>query len=419
MSAPRRPVLGTLLDGDLVDLAVRHGRGPTGRRWAATMPWDALTQHTLIIGSTGTGKTVTMMRLVSAVLATARAYDQPLRIIYADAKGLGLAEQRQFDRIVAGHGIRRVHHWPDQPIDGMSGTRAQLRERLSGLFDAGESAFHHAEATTMLDLALGAGALPTTLEEVIRRTQPGATARLYEQEGTEDATRLHQQAKHFTNPQWQALYLRLRALQATLADRLDAGPGSPRLDQVHAAWLSLPGTTAGQTAGDAAAWLLALLGELAGSISRIPTLVFLDEFSAVAGRTGAAAAGLAERTRSAGVALVFGAQSLASLGDHAERLMANVGTTIIHRVPLPQPLLELAGTTSVWEDLHQTGASGLRIASGGRRQQTYRIPPDLVRSLPAGQAVIVRQGHWGHVAIAPPTTEGDRMLSARAPRMRS
>jgi hypothetical protein len=130
--------------------------------------------------------------------------------------------------------------------------------------------------------------------------------------------------------------------------------------------------------------------------------VILDEFSAVAGRTGAAAAGLAERTRSAGIALVFGAQSIASLGDHAERLMANVGTDIIHRVPLPQPLLELAGTTAVWEDLHQTGASGLRIASGGRRQQTYRIPPDLVCALPAAQAAIVRHRHWGKVAVAPP-----------------
>ena len=132
--------------------------------------------------------------------------------------------------------------------------------------------------------------------------------------------------------------------------------------------------------------------------------MILDECSAVAGCTVAAATCLAERTRSAGIALVFGAQSLASLGDHAERLMANVGTTIIHRVPLPQPLLELAGTTAVWEDLHQTGASGLRIASGGRRQQTYSIPPELVRSLPAGQAVIVRQGHWGHVAVAPPAS---------------
>jgi len=408
MRTERRPVLGTLVDGDLTDLAMRYGRGPTGRRWVVGFPWDALTQHLLIIGSTGTGKTVTMMRLVSSVLATAKACGEPIRIIYADAKGLGLNERRMFERILVTHGVRTLHRWPERPIDGMSGERSQLRERLSGLFDAGESAFHHAEATTMLDLALGAGALPTTIEELIRRTQPGVTARLYEQESTEDSARLHAQAKHFTNPQWQALYLRLRALQATLGDRLDAGPGSPSLDRIEAAWLSLPGTTAGQTAGDAAAWILALIGELAGSGKGVPTLVILDEFSAVAARTGAAAAGLAERTRSAGIALVFGAQSLASLGDHAERLMANVGTTIIHRVPLPQPLLELAGTTAVWEDLHQTGASGLRIASGGRRQQTYSIPPELVRSLPAGQAVIVRQGHWGHVAVAQPESQWKR-----------
>ncbi len=79
--------------------------------------------------------------------------------------------------------------------------------------------------------------------------------------------------------------------------------------------------------------------------------------------------------------------------------MANVGTDIIHRVPLPQELLELAGTTSVWEDLHQTSASGMRVATGGRRQQTYRVPPDLVRTLPAGQVVLIRHGHWAHVAV--------------------
>ncbi len=150
----------------------------------------------------------------------------------------------------------------------MSGTRSEMRERLSSLFDAGESAFHHAEATTMLDLALGAGTLPLTLEELINRTRPGITAGLYETEGTEAALALHAQAKAFTQPQWQALYLRLRALHATLGPRLDAGPHSPRLDDVEAARLSLPGTTAGQTAGDAPAWILALVGELAGRADR-------------------------------------------------------------------------------------------------------------------------------------------------------
>ena len=200
------------------------------------------------------------------------------------------------------------------------------------------------------------------------------------------------------------IYLRLRALHATLGQRLDAGPFSPRLDEVEAAWLSLPGTTAGQTAGDAAAWILALIAELAGRADgSTRTLVILDEFSAVAARTGVAAAGLAERTRSAGVALAFGAQSVSSLGEHAERLMANCGTDILHRIPLPQALLELAGTTAVWEDLHETGPSGMRIPTGGRRQQTYRIDPDLIRTLPAGQVVLVRNGRWAQVAVALPS----------------
>jgi DNA helicase HerA-like ATPase len=396
------PVLGTLLDGDLTTLSVRAGRGPVGRRWLATLPWSALTQHTLIIGSTGTGKTITMMRIISSALAAARANGQILRVIYADAKGLGHAERDMFTAIMRSHGVEDLHYWPNQPIDGMTGTRSEMRERLSSLFDSGESAFHHAEATTMLDLALGAGPLPRTLAELIHRTRPGITAGIYEAEGTEDALALHAQAKGFNAQQWQALYLRLRALHATLDQRLDAGPYSPRLNQVEAAWLSLPGTTAGQTASDAAAWILALIGELAGRNDGTPTLVILDEFSAVAARTGGAAAGLAERTRSAGVALIIGAQSVASLSDHAERLMANVGTDILHRVPLPQDLLELAGTTSVWEDLHQTSASGMRVATGGRRQQTYRVPPDLVRTLPAGQVVLIRHGHWAHVAVAPP-----------------
>ncbi len=148
----------------------------------------------------------------------------------------------------------------------------------------------------------------------------------------------------------------------------------------------------------------AVVGELAGRADRATrTLVILDEFSAIAASTGAAAAGLAERTRSAGVALAFGAQSIARLGEHAERLMANCGTDILHRSPLPQELLELAGTTSVWEDLHQTGAAGLRVATGGRRQQTYRIDPDLVRTLPAGQVVLIRQGRWAQVAVGLPS----------------
>jgi hypothetical protein len=42
------------------------------------------------------------------------------------------------------------------------------------------------------------------------------------------------------------------------------------------------------------------------------------------------------------------------------------------------------------------------MATSGRLQQQYRTQPDLIRSLPVGEAVIIQSGRWAHVAMAPP-----------------
>ena len=76
---------------------------------------------------------------------------------------------------------------------------------------------------------------------------------------------------------------------------------------------------------------------------------------------GAATARAAKRNRFAEVALAFGAKTASSLGEHAERLMANCGTDVFHLSPLPQALLELAGTTAVWAELDKNGPAEMRI----------------------------------------------------------
>lgn len=43
---------------------------------------------------------------------------------------------------------------------------------------------------------------------------------------------------------------------------------------------------------------------------------------------------------------------------------------------------------------------GVRVATSGRLQQQYRVPPDLVRALPVGEAVVIQGGRWAHVAVA-------------------
>ena len=101
---------------------------------------------------------------------------------------------------------------------------------------------------------------------------------------------------------------------------------------------------------------------------------------------------LVERTRSAGIAIIIGVQTVASFGDAADRLLQISGTVITHRTPLPDSVVELAGTVQVWEDSQVVDGLGVRIATSGRLQQQCRVPPDLARSLKIGEAVLIQGG---------------------------
>lgn len=115
-----------------------------------------MAQLTLVMGAPGTGKCITLLRLAPTLLAAALADCERARIIDDDAMGLGRSKREDFVTIVERHGLT-VHHCPQLPLDDMSGRHAEVWQRLNGLFDAGENSFHHAAATTMLDLAVGAG----------------------------------------------------------------------------------------------------------------------------------------------------------------------------------------------------------------------------------------------------------------------
>lgn len=403
-----KAILGTLLDGDLHAMTARGPRGPLGRTRMVGMTWDQLTRHTVILGGTGTGKTVTMMRLVSSVMATNQAnHGEPgIRVIFVDAKGLdgpaGGHHRQAFMDLAEQHHYLGAYSWPEIALRGLDGDTHTVRERLSGLFRGEESPYHHAEAVTMLDLALHATHPPRTLAELLERVRPGVTAALYDTSGTSHGLDQKKIAASFTTGQWNSLYLRLRALQATIGTTLDSKPLAWSLPQCDAAWVSLPGTTSPQTTADVAAWILALIAELAAHPDGRRTLIVLDEYSAIAHdpRASQAATGLIERTRSAGVAIVLGTQTVASLGESANRILQTAGTTIAHRTPIPDQIIELAGTTQAWEDTQSVDGFGVRTATSGRLQQQYRARPELVRSLPVGEAVVIHAGRWAHIAVA-------------------
>lgn len=97
MTTAPAALIGTILQGTIPGLPDRQ-RGRLGRLRRLGFTWDQLTQHLVVIGGTGTGKTVTLMRLAAATKALNRAIpgDPPIAVIFLDAKGLPTEDRDTF-----------------------------------------------------------------------------------------------------------------------------------------------------------------------------------------------------------------------------------------------------------------------------------------------------------------------------------
>jgi hypothetical protein len=123
-------------------------------------------------------------------------------------------------------------------------------------------------------------------------------------------------------------------------------------------------------------------------------LLVLDEFSAVQGGTEHAIH-LAERLRDVGVPVVFGAQSPEGLGDERQqwRLLHTVGGgLVLHQLPDPDRLIELAGTIRVAEQAWQLDPWGPAGQARVHMTDRPRIDPNQVRQLHPGEAFLVHGG---------------------------
>jgi hypothetical protein len=133
----------------------------------------------------------------------------------------------------------------------------------------------------------------------------------------------------------------------------------------------------------------------------VPTVVMIDEFSAVAAEQVARLFG---RARTAGVSLILGTQELADLkstGDGAlrEQTLGNVETVIAQRQNVPESaelIAAMAGTRPAWITTQQTedGLIGTGLSGRGTRRRGYEfeIHPSLIKQLPTGNAVVITPG---------------------------
>jgi hypothetical protein len=111
---------------------------------------------------------------------------------------------------------------------------------------------------------------------------------------------------------------------------------------------------------------------------------------------------LAERLRDVGVPVVFGAQSHEGLGDERQqwRLLHTIGGgLVLHQMPDPEALVQLAGTVRTPEQAWQLDPWG--PAGQARVQMTDRprVDPNQVRQLHPGEAFLVHGGRMVKLSV--------------------
>jgi conjugal transfer pilus assembly protein TraD len=146
--------------------------------------------------------------------------------------------------------------------------------------------------------------------------------------------------------------------------------------------------------------LLTIAAEL--QAQPIPTLVLIDEFSAVA---PGGVVRLFGRSRSAGLSLLLGTQELADLRPPdtptlADQVLGNVTTLVAHRQVVPasaETVAGVIGTRGAWTTTERTetflGASAASGAGTRTRTREFVIHPDAIKHLPTGTAAVTSPGH--------------------------
>jgi hypothetical protein len=343
-----------------------------------------------VLGLPGSGKTVTQLRRVWI------AAQAGMRVVFLDCKGTDPALAWQVTcayRLANPAAV--VGYWPTQPLDLWRGDGMAIANRLLAVEDwasEGGGVYYRRMATLALQLACTPPTgPPRNSGDFLRRLDLRKLQTLWRGDQTAQAD-LEQLA---SDPTVMAgLRGRYSAFFRSLAGKADGQWG---LEDVDLAVLTIP-TIASRTDADAAVRLvLEDLGHFATRRkARVgdDVLVVLDEFSAVQGGTEQAIH-LAERLRDVGVPVVFGAQSPEGLGDERQqwRLLHTIGGgLVLHQLPDPDTLVQLAGTVRTPEQTWQLDPWGPAGQARVHMTDRPRIDPNQVRQLHPGEAFLVHGG---------------------------
>jgi hypothetical protein len=386
--------LGVALDGDLPSWVVRtRDRARRDLRFVIP-PVELRGKGMAIVGTTGSGKTVTLLRL--AYLAGV----QGLKVCFVDCKGT----DRKLKHALAaayrlGNPTARVGLWPESPMDMWRGDPAHVHGRLMAVESISDT-FWERVASAGLRLALTAPGVPpvASSEELLERLDVDRLAELW------DGHPLQMHEIRLIGEHLPGARLRYGDFFATLRGAFD---GTWSFEDVDLAVITIP-TLMSKTEADAA---IRILLEDYGhyATARKPregedAVLELDEFSAMGSGVDAAISML-ERLRDVGVKVIPSAQSFEGLGNEhqADRLLAScAGGIIVHQCPDPERLLARAGVVRELEQSWNLDPYGPRGLGEIRMGERPRIDADMVRAARQGEAWVIQAGRYVHMQVLPP-----------------
>lgn len=357
-------------------------------------------RHTLVLGATGSGKTVTQTWILCSAIEAGHG------AVVVDPKG----DSRMREQLAAAASLcgREFVEWtptgPNVYNPFGHGSASEIADRAL----AGErftEPHYQRQAQRYLGYAvrtLRCAGITVSLGELVNQLDPASLEEL--------AARLAGQQAEATNHYLKRLSARQRTDLGGVQDRLaivaesdlarwldPATPGAPVFDLLSA----MRGRAVVYFALEVDSWPLlarmlaaAILGDVRGAMSAlqhspVPTVVAIDEFAALAAEQ---VAHLFGRARSAGISLLLGTQELSDLRTDErfqlrDQVLGNLSSLIAHRQVVCESaelVSSLAGSRGVWRT-SQTAAGGWTRS----RSSAAMLAPERIRSLAVGDAAVL------------------------------
>jgi conjugal transfer pilus assembly protein TraD len=410
--------------------ALRDGQMVIGRTESGEMisiPFGASDggRHTLIVGATGSGKTVTETWIA------ARAVEAGLGAVVLDPKGDPRMREHLLD--AARQAGRRFVEWSPRGPSVYNPFGHGAASEIADKALAGErftEPHYQRQAQRYLGHAVralrGAG-IAVSLSALVEQLDPVRLELL--------ARALPEQQAQATYEYLDSLTPRQRADLSGVRDRLaimaesdvapwldPATPGAHTFDLLSAvraravvyfdlkadAWPLLAHMLGVAIVQDLQTTVAALQG------SPIATVVVIDEFAAIAAEQ---VVHLFGRARSAGINLLLGTQELSDLRPEGrrqllEQVLGNLSALVVHRQVVPESselISQLAGSRGVWRTSHSDSGRWTRT-----RSSAPLLAPEEIRALPAGWAAAIELGGSTTVRVGQVFSSVVRSTSRRA-----